>query len=125
MYQVFVFFYKFDMILAVSTFEAERIFVKQGIRIGLLDSGAGGLTVLAEVMKAIPQAEYFYLCDNFYFPYGEKGSKPLLQRILCLRGFCFSNKSRSFSGPLQHSQCFKLNLFKETSPYPLLGLFLQ
>ena len=123
MYQVFVFFYKFDMILAVSTFEAERIFVKQGIRIGLLDSGAGGLTVLAEVMKAIPQAEYFYLCDNFYFPYGEKGSKPLLQRILCLcEAFVSQTKADLLVVPCNTASALSLTYLRKTLSIPIVGV---
>lgn len=53
-------------------------------RVGLLDSGAGGLTVLAEIIRKVPGASYHYLCDNLYYPYGELESSFLLTRVLKL-----------------------------------------
>jgi glutamate racemase len=41
-------------------------------RIGIYDSGVGGLSIAACVQAAIPDAHYFYLCDNLNFPYGTK-----------------------------------------------------
>jgi glutamate racemase len=41
-------------------------------RIGIYDSGVGGLSIAACVQVAIPDAHYFYLCDNLNFPYGTK-----------------------------------------------------
>jgi glutamate racemase len=40
--------------------------------IGFFDSGFGGLTVLKDVMKALPQYDYVYLGDNARAPYGSR-----------------------------------------------------
>lgn len=50
------------------------------IRIGLFDSGIGGFSVLFELFKKIPQAEYFYVADSAYAPYGPKTDEEILQR---------------------------------------------
>ena len=40
--------------------------------IGIFDSGVGGLTVLKEIVKAIPQEDTIYLGDTARVPYGTK-----------------------------------------------------
>ncbi|HVC88977.1 MAG TPA: glutamate racemase [Acidobacteriaceae bacterium] len=42
------------------------------IRIGVFDSGFGGLTVLRALLRQIPGAEFFYLGDTARLPYGSK-----------------------------------------------------
>ncbi|MGO8719188.1 MAG: glutamate racemase [Acidobacteriaceae bacterium] len=42
------------------------------IRIGVFDSGFGGLTVLRALLPEIPLAEFFYLGDTARLPYGSK-----------------------------------------------------
>jgi glutamate racemase len=44
-------------------------------RIGVYDSGVGGLSVTACVQSSIPDAQYFYLSDNLNFPYGTKSDE--------------------------------------------------
>lgn len=41
-------------------------------RIGVFDSGYGGLTILKSVVKELPHYDYFYLGDNARAPYGNK-----------------------------------------------------
>jgi glutamate racemase len=40
--------------------------------IGVFDSGFGGLTVLREFVKQMPQYDYLYLGDNARSPYGTR-----------------------------------------------------
>jgi glutamate racemase len=40
--------------------------------IGVFDSGFGGLTVLKEIVKALPEYDYIYLGDNARNPYGTR-----------------------------------------------------
>ena len=44
------------------------------MKIGVFDSGFGGLTVLRELLAAIPQADYLYLGDTARLPYGSKSA---------------------------------------------------
>lgn len=43
--------------------------------IGVFDSGYGGLTVLKEFLKVLPQYDYIYLGDNARAPYGNKSDE--------------------------------------------------
>lgn len=40
--------------------------------IGLFDSGYGGLTILSEIKKTLPDYDYIYLGDNSRAPYGSR-----------------------------------------------------
>lgn len=42
------------------------------MKIGMYDSGIGGLTVAGEVIKKIPNADILYIADNYNVPYGDK-----------------------------------------------------
>jgi len=46
--------------------------MKQGSPIGVFDSGYGGLTVLKEIVKQLPDHDYIYLGDNARAPYGPR-----------------------------------------------------
>ena len=48
-------------------------------KIGVLDSGVGGLTVLKKVIEKYPYHEYLYLADNKNNPYGNKTKEELLE----------------------------------------------
>ena len=40
--------------------------------IGIFDSGTGGLSVLKEIVRLLPDERYVYYSDNAHCPYGEK-----------------------------------------------------
>lgn len=40
--------------------------------IGMFDSGLGGLSVVSQVMRLLPNEEVAYLADSFHVPYGER-----------------------------------------------------
>ena len=40
------------------------------MRIGIFDSGYGGLTILEQIRKQLPEYDYLYLGDNARAPYG-------------------------------------------------------
>ena len=46
--------------------------MQQASPIGVFDSGYGGLTVLKEIIKELPQYDYIYLGDNARSPYGNR-----------------------------------------------------
>ena len=51
-------------------------------RVAVFDSGLGGLTVLAEIVKARPDVDIVYAADDARFPYGEMGERELVDRVL-------------------------------------------
>ena len=57
------------------------------MKIGIFDSGMGGITVLKELLKYYPNEEYIYVGDNKNLPYGTKSKEEL---------FILSNKIIEF-----------------------------
>ncbi len=41
-------------------------------KVGVFDSGVGGLSVLAEFRKLLPEHPVVYLADQAWAPYGER-----------------------------------------------------
>ena len=50
--------------------------------IGVFDSGYGGLTVLKEIVKALPEYDYIYLGDNARAPYGTRSFETVYEYTL-------------------------------------------
>lgn len=42
------------------------------MKVGIFDSGIGGITVLKTAIELLPQVEYIYYSDNLHVPYGTK-----------------------------------------------------
>ena len=47
--------------------------------IGVFDSGIGGLSVLEELEKVLPNEDFYYYGDSINNPYGEKSDQELLE----------------------------------------------
>lgn len=50
--------------------------------IGIFDSGYGGLTILKEIVKELPDYDYLYLGDNARAPYGTRSFETVYQYTL-------------------------------------------
>ena len=52
------------------------------MKIGVFDSGYGGLTILKEIRKRLPQYDYLYLGDNARNPYGSRSFEIIYEYTL-------------------------------------------
>lgn len=55
--------------------------------IGVFDSGVGGLSVLAEITRLLPNESLLYVADCGHIPYGEKSPEFIRQRCRAVAGF--------------------------------------
>lgn len=62
------------------------------MRIGIFDSGIGGVNVLSCLIKKYPYNEYVYFGDTLNLPYGDKTKKELLQYACSAIEFLISKK---------------------------------
>lgn len=51
------------------------------MKIGIFDSGIGGITVLHQALKQLPNEDYIYYADTLNVPYGEKPKEEVKQYI--------------------------------------------
>ena len=65
---------------------------QQPVRIGIFDSGVGGLSVMQAIRARLPRAELLYAADTAYAPYGDRTEEFLcdrserIARFLCDQG---------------------------------------
>lgn len=52
------------------------------MKVGIFDSGIGGVTVLGEILRTLPNAEYVYYSDSVNNPYGEKDAEEICELSL-------------------------------------------
>ncbi|MBD3300180.1 MAG: hypothetical protein GF347_02400 [Candidatus Moranbacteria bacterium] len=59
--------------------------------LGIYDSGIGGVTVLNEIKKELPDLSFQYLADKDFFPLGEKSIDEIQRRVTLASSFLFQN----------------------------------
>ena len=71
--------------------------------IGIFDSGYGGLTILNEIRKVLPEYRYLYLGDNARAPYGTRSFDAIYEYTITANRFFYY---RFFSIIIYVLQCF-------------------
>ncbi len=62
------------------------------MKVGIFDSGIGGLSVLKSILKLTKNLEIFYFADTLYAPYGDKDSDTILKRCEEIARFLIEDK---------------------------------
>ena len=61
------------------------------MRVGVFDSGIGGLTVVQAITKSFNGSQIFYIADTKFAPYGDKSKEQILQRSIDITDFLINN----------------------------------
>lgn len=61
------------------------------MKIGIFDSGVGGLTIFRAICHVLPEYNYIYLGDNLHIPYGEKDVETIYRLTQKAVSFLFQN----------------------------------
>ena len=61
------------------------------MKVGVFDSGLGGLTVVSSIQKIFKGAQLFYIADTAYAPYGEKTPEEILNRCDSITRYLLEN----------------------------------
>ena len=62
--------------------------------IGIFDSGIGGVTVLKEIIKILPDENYIYISDSKNNPYGDMKKEKIIKRCEEITKYLIENKSK-------------------------------
>lgn len=92
-------------------------------RVGVFDSGIGGLTVLAALEKRLPLLDYVYFGDNANLPYGTKSPEQV--RRLCAKAAVFLKRQKIdfLVVACNTASSVALRTFKSAFPHlPILGM---
>ncbi len=90
--------------------------------IGVFDSGVGGLSVLIELKKLLPNENFVFLADQFYVPYGEKTKKELVDLAYKITDY-FINKHdvKAMVVACNTSTCSSIAEVRQKYPLPIVG----
>ncbi|GAB4341407.1 MAG: glutamate racemase [Leptolyngbyaceae cyanobacterium] len=92
--------------------------------IGLFDSGLGGLTVLRELYRQIPQESVVYFGDTARLPYGTRSQSEILQFVREILQWMVNQGTKMVIMACNTSSALALETVRSEFNLPILGLIL-
>jgi glutamate racemase len=90
--------------------------------IGIFDSGVGGLTVLKEIIKSLPQEDTLYLGDTARVPYGTKSPETVTRYSMEITAFLVSRDIKLLVAACNTVSAVSLEALKERFSLPIVGV---
>ena len=90
--------------------------------IGMFDSGVGGLTVLKEIQKKLPNEDIIYLGDTKRFPYGSKSKESIIEIAKECVKFLISKNVKMIVIACGTATTQSLDSLKEEFNIPIIGI---
>lgn len=90
--------------------------------IGIFDSGIGGLTVIKEVMKILPNEDIYYFGDTARVPYGNKSPETVTKFSFQNTRFLISKGVKAIVIACNTASAFSIESVKENFKLPVLGV---
>lgn len=90
--------------------------------IGIFDSGVGGLTVLKEIVRALPQEDTIYLGDTARVPYGTKSPETVVRYAHQIAEFLVNRDIKLLVVACNTASAVALDSLKEAFPIPVVGV---
>jgi glutamate racemase len=92
------------------------------MKIGVFDSGFGGLTVLRALLERIPGADYLYLGDTARLPYGAKSRATVARYAVSSARFLVAEGAEYLVIACNTASALALDAIREAVPVPVLGV---
>jgi glutamate racemase len=92
------------------------------VKIGLLDSGVGGLSVLREVRRILPGAELHYVGDSAWCPYGTKSPEVICARVFEISDYLLSQGAGILVIACNSATIHAVGALRATYPLPVVGM---
>ena len=90
--------------------------------IGVFDSGIGGLTVLKEIRKVLPNEKIFYFGDTARVPYGEKTKELITRYSKEIVEFLLDKEVSAIVVACNTATALALEELKKTFKIPIVGV---
>lgn len=102
---------------------ADATLAGEGRRIGVFDSGVGGLSVLRAIRQHLPEAELVYVADSANAPYGERDDAFIAQRCHAISGFLESQAVDAIVVACNTATAVAVQSLREALPsLPIIGV---
>ncbi|MEW6097158.1 MAG: glutamate racemase [bacterium] len=90
--------------------------------IGIFDSGVGGLTVAAEIMKTLPSEDIIYFGDLARTPYGSKSQETVKRFAVEIANFLIKQHVKMIVIACNTASSLALSELKERFNLPIIGV---
>ncbi len=92
------------------------------MRIAFFDSGIGGLTVLHQAKKLMPQEEYLYYADTDHVPYGSKTKEEIRQYVEEAVDFIAAQDVKALVVACNTATSVAIQSLRARYSFPILGM---
>lgn len=90
-------------------------------KIGIFDSGVGGLTVLKKIKEKIPDSHILYYGDSANAPYGDRAKEDIKKLCLRIGNFLYRNKVDAIVIACNTATAASLDALREKFTIPIIG----
>jgi len=94
----------------------------QNSPIGIFDSGAGGLSVLSELVKSLPNESYIYFGDSANCPYGSKPPKEIIKLSDCIARFLIEKECKLIVVACNTATAAAIDFLRGNYNVPFIGM---
>lgn len=92
------------------------------MKIGFLDSGIGGLTVLKEALKVLPREDYIYYADTMNAPYGTKTRDEVKTTVKDAAGFLSDKGIKALVVACNTATSVAVSELRNSFSFPVIGM---
>ena len=91
-------------------------------RIGVFDSGVGGLAVLAALRRNLPNEDFIYVFDRSHSPYGNRSAKYVATRADKITGFLCDKGVKAVVVACNTATSVGITALREKYDVPVIGI---
>ena len=90
--------------------------------IGVFDSGVGGLSVLKEIHRLLPQESLLYVADSGFAPYGDKSCEYIQQRCEQITQFFLAHHVKAIVVACNTATSVAVDGLRQWCPVPIIAM---
>ncbi len=92
------------------------------VKIGILDSGVGGLSVLKEIHAILPGNPILYFGDSSWCPYGTKSAGAICERVFAITDYLLSKEVGMIVVACNSATIHAIESLRANYPIPIVGM---
>jgi len=92
------------------------------MKIGIFDSGLGGLTVMREIISLLPEEDLVYFGDTARVPYGNKSADTVIRYAHEISNFLMDHDIKLLVIACNTASAYALQSVQEQLPIPVIGV---
>jgi len=92
------------------------------MRIAFFDSGIGGISVLHQARRHMPNEDYLYFADTDHVPYGNKTNEQILTYVEEAADFIAEQNVKALVVACNTATSIAIQKLREKYPFPVIGM---